>query len=89
MCFLILYTKQYIEAYTDDIPNVLKEFGLRYTKQYGDKIYDLIGSRPHIVKKQKVKFEKDENFVDKEEIELKVVQEDAENYLMASLSSGV
>ncbi|MED0659438.1 ATP-binding protein [Bacillus smithii] len=66
----------------DDIPNVLKEFGLRYTKQFGDKIYDLTGSRPHIVKKQKVKYEKDENFVDKEEIELKVVQEDAENWLL-------
>ncbi|RHW43510.1 AAA family ATPase [Neobacillus notoginsengisoli] len=65
----------------DDVPDVLKEFGLRYTKQFESKIFSATGRKPHIISKQKSKFPQNERNPEREEIELNEIKQDASLWL--------
>ncbi|WP_425803862.1 restriction endonuclease [Desulfitobacterium sp. Sab5] len=66
----------------DDIPNLLKEFGLRYTKEFGQKLLNLYGREPAFLNRKKATYEKpSHDNIDQEERAFEVVKEDAENWL--------
>ncbi|MFZ7102419.1 MAG: restriction endonuclease [Peptococcaceae bacterium] len=66
----------------DDIPDILKEFGLRYTKEFGQKLLDLCGREPASLSRKKDTYKKSlHDDIDQEERALAAVKEDAENWL--------
>lgn len=67
----------------DDIPNIIKEFGLRYTKEFRKKILLLYGREPESVNRKKVINEKSSNdYIDQKEQALEAIKEDAGNWLL-------
>ncbi len=71
-----------LDVLLDSIPDLLKEFGLRYTKEFGQKILSLCGSEPISVSREKAIYEKSHDYIDREERALKAVKEDAGNWLL-------
>lgn len=70
-----------LDMLIDNIPNILKEFGLRYTKEFREKIIFLVGREPISLKREKTVFEKQYDYMDQEERELEVVKEDAKKWI--------
>lgn len=67
----------------DDIRDVLKRFGLRYTKEFGQQVLDLCGREPASLNRKKATYEKlSHDDMDQEERALEAIKEDAENWLL-------
>jgi len=72
-----------LDMLIDSVPNILKEFGLRYTKAFEEKIYEMCGRIPI------GKIEQDEtlvnhanDYIDLEEQKVEDVKKDAKNWLL-------
>ncbi|UKS24180.1 AAA family ATPase [Paenibacillus sp. HWE-109] len=71
-----------LDILIDAIPDILKEFGLRYTKQFGQKVNSLCGREPAAVtQKKKVAQKPSHDYIDREEQLYEIVKEDAEQWL--------
>ncbi len=67
----------------DNIPDLLEEFGLHYTKKFGQQIIALCGREPvSIVRKKEVYEKPAHDDKDEEELALETVKEDAGNWLL-------
>lgn len=67
----------------DDIPKILKEFGLRYTKKFGRQVLELCGREPVSLNREKDEYNKPSYAdIDNEERELRAVKQDAENWIL-------
>lgn len=67
----------------EDIPDLLKEFGLRYTKEFGQKILFLCGREPISAnRKKEVSKQPSHDYIDREERALEAVKKDAGNWLL-------
>ncbi|SHN57265.1 AAA family ATPase [Desulfitobacterium chlororespirans] len=72
-----------LDRLIDDIPDLLKEFGLRYTKEFGRQVLDLCGREPVPLERRKAAFAKPPHGgMDQEERVLEAVKEDAETWLL-------
>jgi hypothetical protein len=82
--FLIEYGMDVeLDMLIDSIPDLLKQFGLRYTKEYGQKIYNLCGREPY-QGPNKIADSNDhsESNLDFNKQTLESVKEDAEYWLL-------
>lgn len=81
--FLVEECRYYeLDLLVDDIPNLLKEFGLRFTEKFGNQIYEICGRKPISVNKQNIEFNTPlEDYVDREELDLEVIKDDAKRWL--------
>lgn len=67
----------------DNIPDILKKFGLRYTKEFKQKIFFLYGREPISENREQVTNKNStQDYVDREEQALEAVKEDAGNWLL-------
>ncbi|MBW7473944.1 restriction endonuclease [Paenibacillus oenotherae] len=72
-----------LDVLIDSIPDILKEFDLRYTKQFGQKIISLCGREPIAMTGNKDSLKKPSHeYIDREQQAHEVVKEDAENWLL-------
>lgn len=76
-----------LDMLVDNIPNIFDHFGVRYTKQFGEKVASLCGRRPILpgdkkIGKRSTVIYKDE---DEKEQSLEVVKENAENWLFGPI----
>ncbi|WP_141506273.1 restriction endonuclease [Paenibacillus luteus] len=72
-----------LDVLVDSIPSLMKQFGLRYTKEFGEQIYDLCGRKPILIPNKKVKTNNpSESDIDLKHHTLKNVKEDAKNWLL-------
>lgn len=72
-----------LDILMDDIPDLLRQFELRYTKEFGRKIYNLCGREPILIPNKKVKTNNlSESDIDLNHHTLKSVKEGAENWLL-------
>ncbi len=66
----------------DAIPSIFKQFGLRYTKKFGQQILHLCGREPIFLNRKKATYEKlPQADLDRENRVLEIVKEDAENWI--------
>lgn len=79
--FLCMYVE--LDMLIDHIPDILKEFGLRYTKQFGQKVISTCGREPvTVAEKRKVTEKPSHDYVDRQEQTHEIVKEDAEHWLL-------
>jgi hypothetical protein len=71
-----------LDILIDRIPGILKEFGLRYTKQFGQNVISLCGREPATVVQKRKAAQKSHDYVDREEQAHEIVKEDAEQWLL-------
>lgn len=72
-----------LDRLIDNIPDLLKELGLCYTKEFGQKILFLCGREPISLSEKKGIDEKSSHdYIDREERALEFVKEDAANWLL-------
>ena len=66
----------------DDIPDLLKEFGMHYTKQFGQRVLDLCGREPASLNRSKAIPKKpSDDDKNQERRAIEAIKEDAENWL--------
>lgn len=67
----------------DDIPDLLQDFGLPYTKQFEQQVFSLCGRKPLSVDREKVAYNlTSNNDIDWEEQALEVVKKEAKSWLL-------
>ncbi len=71
-----------IDVLIDNIPDLLKQFQLRYTKEFGRKIYTLCGREPLLIQNKEVLRHESGDYIDWDEQDLERVKEDAGNWLL-------
>lgn len=78
------YSMDYqLDILLDDIPDLLEKLGLRYTKKFGQKIFDVCGREPVLLSRKKNTYEDQlHDGIDQEERTLEAIKEDAENWLL-------
>ena len=72
-----------LDTLLDSIPDLLQEFGLRYTNSFEEKIFFLCGIKPMLENNKETIDEKSlQDYVDREEVALEAIKEDAGNWLL-------
>ncbi|MBG9917330.1 ATPase AAA [Bacillus sonorensis] len=71
-----------LDMLIDDIPDLLKEFNLRYTKEFGKKIYALCGREPYSINNNEEPYKPSLDEIDWNEQSLEIVKDNARNWLL-------
>ncbi|MEC1450119.1 ATP-binding protein [Bacillus haynesii] len=71
-----------LDMLIDDIPDLLKKFNLRYTKEFEKKIYTLCGRNPYSITNNEEPYKPLLDEIDWNEQSLDIVKDDARNWLL-------